>query len=201
MILSIVRSRYEERKKQSEYLLQILKDYLDNEKIEKILIVKSCYCLMLYNIVESTMYSVCEYIHDKLSQKSFLELNSEHQHIMLEYYFGQKKIKSCRQNFDNFLQGELRFPDFNEFVEQKKIFSGNIDAQKIDEILRYYNVTPLSVANRKHLKDIKDIRNKLAHGEQNFLEATQNISIQQLEIFRDDVYSVMENVLAIISTF
>lgn len=201
MIFSTICSTYEERKNQSEYLLQILKNYPNTEEVNKILIVKSCYCLMLYNIVESTMYNICEYIHEKLSQKTFSELNSEYQHIMLEYYFDQKKIKSCRQNFDKLIQGKLKFPNFSDYIKQKKIFSGNLDAQKIDNVLKWYKIHPLSVANREHVKDIKDIRNKLAHGEQNFLDATRNMTIQQLEIFRDDVYSVMKNVLDIVSTF
>ena len=53
----------------------------------------------------------------------------------------------------------------------------------------------------RNLVEIKNKRNRLAHGEQTFYEVGKDFSVNQLRAFKDETFKYLSNVIANIEMF
>ena len=138
---------------------------LTHDKVLHSTILKSSMILMLYNISESSIRKIIEYIHDELSGFDFCVLSDSINCNFLKY-----------NNFN-------KFPDFKYYLRNKKgaLFSGNVDSRKVLKELKKYGISVKLPEEKKYLLNIKSKRNMLAHGNETFKESSRNITNNELE--------------------
>lgn len=144
-------------------------------------ILKSSIVMMTYNMVEGVFYTLISSLFDFIidNEITFETLPKEFQEVYFSYYL--KKIGSDSKKLSAFRNSkDLCKIDCNDFLKKEKLFSGNLDAQKIREISKKFGIhikhTPLG----KDLKFIKDTRNKLAHGELSYSVACRDFTFSEI---------------------
>ena len=183
------------------------KNKIITEKIHtsfKITLISNAF-LILYNLIESTVRNSIIEIYTKIKED---EVNYE------ELSENLKKIW-IKQNTDNLKAGNYKLETLRDHVFDlaKKIldkeiiillkenidFSGNLDAQKIREIATDigFNISP----NGRNLVEIKNKRNRLAHGEQTFYEVGKDFSVNQLCAFKEETFKYLSDVIENIGLF
>ena len=137
---------------------------LAHDKVLHSTTLKSSMILMLYNVSESSIRKIIEYIHDDLSEFDFDILSERIRHNFFKY------------------NNRNRFPDFKYYLKNKKgsLFSGNVDSRKILKELKKYGIHITLPDEKKYLLKIKSLRNMLAHGNMSFKEASRNITYNEL---------------------
>ena len=77
--------------------------------------------------------------------------------------------------------------------------SGNIDAKKIRELAK--NIGFEKSSNGRNLQNIKDKRNRLAHGEQTFYDVGKNFTFKELNGFKQETFDYLTDVIEKIEKF
>lgn len=151
-------------------------------------ILKSSIMLMLYNAIEATMTELLETVHEQIAYEKFSDLSKNLQDIMLEYFWTAKPNKHV---YDTFLDLES-FPFFDDYTKKINLFSGNLDARKINEILQKYGIDCIKSDKKDKLLEIKSKRNQLAHGELSFKIACRDLTIEDVKRLKDAVYECLK---------
>ena len=177
------------------------------EKIQsqfKIILISNAF-LILYNLIESTVRNSIIEIYTKIKDD---EVNYEG----LSEHLKKIWIKQTTDNLkeDNYRQTTLHDHVFDlaKDILNKEIiilskknldFSGNLDAQKIRDLANKigFNISP----DGRNLVEIKNKRNRLAHGEQTFYEVGKDFSVNQLCAFKDETFKYLSNVIENIEIF
>lgn len=167
-------------------------------------ILSSSMCLMLYNQVESTAFSCVESIYDGIHEKrvSFNKLVPG---------FKKKIIHDCRQAYHSAdsLMKSFQDNDISEVIAKtslklEKVFSGNVDAKRIKEVLKNYH---LQVTNPNHLNqgaellNLKTARNSLAHGSASFEKYGRSLTISDLHKLRDNIREYMSHLITLTENY
>lgn len=180
--LLYVRNDIENRFKDVQLMLDILKE---SKKVETQLILKSSLMLMLYNVVEGTMSNLLQEFFDIIVQKrkSIDELPDKLQDTIYIYYLkkigtSQKKLKEFGK-YNGIELCDISYLDMNKYL---KLFSGNLDSRSIREISQKLGVNLSQTINEPVLLRVKNIRNKLAHGEMKFCNACQDVTLSLIHI-------------------
>ena len=86
------------------------------------------------------------------------------------------------------------FPSFENYTNVENVFSGDLDARKIDIIMNKYGIQrSISKKSRNSFLCIKNKRNGLAHGEISFSKASQGYSIYDIESIKKHIlYSLKD---------
>jgi hypothetical protein len=174
-----------------------------SEPIQKILIANGF--LLLYNLIEATVRnSILEiYYEIKDNEISFEQLSDSLKKIWIE------------QSTDNLKEGNFKPDTLHHYVlnitesiltketislsKDKLDFSGNLDAQKIRELAIKYGFEMPS--NGRNLVNIKNKRNRLAHGEQTFYEIGKDFSVKDIKDFKDETVTFLSDVINKIENF
>lgn len=167
-----------------------------NEQIEfdfqKVLIANAY--LLLYNIVESTVsnsvnaifqsitYSNCKY--DDLTD--FFKKLWVKDKIICSSINDTGQIINVFQNIINILNRDCSFDNSMNLLG----ISGNIDAHKIRQISNKIGLS--IVSNGSELEDIKNIRNKLAHGERTFNDIGKDITVNELNSIKEKTINYLD---------
>ena len=186
----------------------------------------NCY-LMLYNLVEGSITESINAIFTDINQNtvSLAQLSPVYKQIWLKYQYNlvglvksttsaahHKKLPTnlpeTLQNLEIFNIHVFTDKDNNEFENYKGYLkvtgasdiSGNLDARNIrDNLSKIYG---FDVPERcDELIEIKNIRNKLAHGEIQFSEAGFSKSIPEFITMKDNVVDYLRQVLTNVDTF
>ena len=182
--IAMFNSRFMEAESYIEYLTQIekrgtlirlgsspnLKD-IDREFLK---ICRANGYIILYNLVESTIYEVTSGFY-KYLEVNIIDVDNLIDDLKLLVFKGIQN--STQENLRNF-KGNLNINFKNsifqicfEKAKIKKMFSGNLDAKKIREFSEEHGISLNLLAecnNGGRLKDIKTTRNDLAHGSASF---------------------------------
>lgn len=161
-------------------------------------ILSSSLCLMLYNQVESTAFSCVESIYDGVHEKkiSFDQLVPG---------FKKKILNDCRQAYhsvDSLMKG-FKDNDISQVIARTslkldKVFSGNVDAKKIKDVLKNYH---LKVTGPNHLNqgaellNLKSARNSLAHGSASFEKYGRSLTLSDLNKLRNNIREYMSHLI------
>lgn len=171
-------------------------DEIDRELITTL---RASSYLMLYNLLESTMSEAFDAIHAtiKSEKRDIMDLSeSLHKIILtnLQKGLSESKISELSKNHK-----DHREDLFNIGYNKKKLFSGNIDCDIIDQYCRRYGfkLYPVGDNNDKLtwdpevIKEIKQKRNNLAHGSESFATCGRKMVV-------DNLYSNLEHVKAVL---
>jgi len=211
------RSEYNKRIHEVELYLDTLKmlddghcsikcvDILGNETVSNIdaelsTILKANGFLLLYNLIEATIRKSIDAVLNSIhsSSISFKVLSDKLQTIWLKQ---ETKGLSLANNQDKIMLMIKTILD-NEFLSFKRDcidISGNIDAQKIRDILKQIGGNEIS--DGRELKIIKDKRNNLAHGEFTFSEIGRDVLVSELIEYKNKTKDYLSNVLAEINDY
>lgn len=193
MPLISVRNDIAAREKDSTSIIDSL------ERLEKITgnvtlcaILKSSLILVLYNAVESAMYCTLEICHEKTKIKSLSSLTKQQRKILRRVYFENVSIKKQTKHIELLIRGDLKYPTFEEYMDFDKLFSGNLDARKIDEIFIKYGIRHrIQEKFRRSFLYVKSTRNKLAHGDRAFSSACRMMTVSELRRLSNDIFSAL----------
>jgi len=175
-------------------------------QIQKILTANTF--LLLYNLVESTIRNSIVEIYTKIKNDkvSYQDLSNEMKEVWLHKV--NKDLTIYGQN-NNTTKDKLTIA-INEIINKEIIeltkediyISGNIDAQKIRELAEKNGFQQVQEnGSGKHLEEIKNKRNHLAHGNQTFNDIGKESTYNDLNDRKKDVFSYLENVIQNIETF
>ena len=174
-------------------------DILGQEEIKNIdselsTILKANGFLLLYNLVEATVRSTIDAVLNSMrtSSVTFRDLSDNLKKIWIKQ---ETRSINSETNYEKILQIAKNILE-NEILSFEKDcinISGNIDAQKIRNILKQFGGHEIS--NGRDLKTIKDKRNNLAHGEFTFSEIGKDYTVQDLIDYKDETKNYLSNVL------
>jgi len=171
---------------------------------------KSAAVLILYNIVESTVSNCLREVHDAFSSDNlhYNDLSEDIQSLWLKHYCDT--FKETSSNTDNLLKNLKVIVDawvskpvpinlsYNDILNNKKgsQFSGNLDAKAVRDISDRYGIN-FSLSDSA-LKEIKEKRNKLAHGELSFADCCNLQTFGQMKALKDScIYFLSKFIIAV----
>lgn len=157
-------------------------------KVETIAITKSSFFLMLYNCVESTVVNcLCAILKDVENDGcKYNDLIDELQIVSLAAY--DYNVRKCESKDDRnkYMKQQIDFQtgltvfhlDLKSLMASSSQgnFSGSLDAREIKKIFGRLKID-LSAIRCDELQQIKECRNKLAHGEVSFEEYGRDFPI------------------------
>lgn len=85
------------------------------------------------------------------------------------------------------------------FSKDNMDFSGNLDAKKIRNLATKFGFE--SSPNGRNLVEITRKRNRLAHGEQTFYEVGKDFTVNEIELFKNETFNYLEDVISKIERF
>lgn len=158
-------------------------------------ILKASIFLMIYNKFEFFVREFILTLYEGIieSEVSFFELKDELQESIAELLFHKNlnKGEKKKQLHQVFMDDKM-----NYCPHKKQIVNGNVDKKKLKEILSNYKI-PVKVCFNSAitLDTLKDLRNALAHGEKNFYEQGISYTVDNIEIFKEDIKSICYEML------
>lgn len=169
-----------------------------NREIQKTLRASSY--LLLYNILESTMSEAINAIHETISQER-LDITDLSEKIHKVVLISFKKALSNEKVGDfSKRNADVRETVMSLGYDKKKIFSGNIDADIINQYCDKYGFQPFPYTteennkltyNKAVIQEIKLKRNNLAHGNESFESCGQGIVVGSLEGKLNNVEAIL----------
>jgi hypothetical protein len=173
-----------------------------NNDLEKTL--KATGFLLLYNLVESTMRNAIETIFDELKTKniSFDDVRDEIKKIVIDNLKDKdnKSTKDILVTVQN-ISVDIISATFN----RDRLFSGNIDGQRIKDIAEMYGFSYKTNArktgNGKDLQRIKDHRKDLTHGFKSFEKVGRDATSDELLEIQKRVICYLRGILENIESY
>ena len=170
---------------------------------------KSSSVLMMYNAIESTITNTLKRIHEIINKDeiNYTDATREIRRLVVTYYHSKSLSKNNSHDASDCLE-ELSFNildknklniQFEEMIKYYSLYSGNIDAKLVREVLSKYGINIPDKSTE--LKTIKDYRNHLAHGERTFEECGREISFQHLSALRNATDTFINSMLDAVDTF
>ena len=176
---------------------------------EKIKILRANSFLLLYNLIESTIYNSVVSIFDTITdnQIKYFEMIEEVQKYWLNNLYKHDDKKKKATIIETFMN--IANQIFNEnisLVSNEISYGGSLDAQTIFDTAKSMKIEIGNVhrvydknIHGETLKNIKNKRNWLAHGEKTFAEVGDNVDFSQLneskiqvEIFLEEYIKSVE---------
>jgi hypothetical protein len=155
--------------------------------------------LILYNLIEATVRNSIVELYHKIEEDniSFEKLNDNLKKLWIKQETDNLKERNfkhdtLREYIMNIAQSILR----KETIRLSKDsidLSGNIDAQKIRELAQQIGFDTIN--NGRNLVNIKEKRNKLAHGELTFYDVGKDYSVKELFDLKDETFKYLEDVI------
>ncbi len=191
-----IRAHVQERKSEADILLELLGDIVERpNSVVRAAVLKSSHVLVLYNAIEATATEVLERIHEIIAREKYSDLSPEIRKLWTEYFFCKQSEKRRFESLEATVQGEARFPQLKEFLDQINLYSGNLDARAINAVLKRYGIGMVATPNQSKLLEIKTKRNRIAHGEEMFKEACRHLTVSDLRSFQDACFDAIECLL------
>ena len=174
-----------------------------SDQLQKVLIANGF--LLLYNLIEATMRNSLAEIFDKVTDDGldYGNLSQNLRDIWLSQgtknlrsnFKSEKLTQTVRAIADSVLKEETIVLD-----KRKLDFSGNLDARKIRVIATKYGFNQTSM-NAENLVTIKNKRNYLAHGDYSFSEIGKDYSSGDLQDFKNETITFLNDVIIQIKLF
>ncbi len=199
---------FEDRKREIEFYYSILVEIengsdkirtIDNNRFFKIC--KSNFILMLYNLVEAcTVNGMMEiYQNLKADACTYNDVIDEIKNI-----WSKNKVSEIYGPTTPQITYENRVKDIiNDITTNNPIvlnksslgISGNLDARKIKSICDTHKIRYVLENDGASLKQIKDKRNDLAHGDVSFSNCARDLTINDLNDIKDEVFLFLSGIL------
>ena len=156
---------------------------------------KAAVFLLLYNETEGIIYLLFELLFDNI-KTNVIDFSKLKNNMKNQYKKYNDKLKTKLSETD------LLRLDFEMYLNNVHIFSGNLDARLIRKLLQDWGIIDdFHFPNETKLRDIKDYRNSLAHGDRSFKEVGRNYSIQEISYISGCIYKYLEKVATLFTSF
>lgn len=202
--MSDLQSALSEKKIEANQMFEIISD-IKRSDIEsastKAAMLRSAFVLLLYNMVESTAFLVFERVHERVATEHYGSLGDEMRRIWVDYFFSHHGSGEHHIHMEGTLEKTLKFPLLEAFSKKVKLFSGNLDGRKLNELLKKYGIGPITTPGREKLVTVKNKRNSVAHGEDMFKEACRDLSDSDLIELRDSTFSALDELVKNVESF
>lgn len=167
--------------------------------------------LLLYNLVESTLNSIMDEIHETITNAGGLDIN-----ILVPELAAQalRIFKKGNAELRDLCQGSVSQSIFQEWIKEHKklveedknpLFSGNIDGKKIKAFAEIYQIKISEEddisAMAKSLLPVKTKRNNLAHGKESFYDCGQSVGLSELKAIKNNVIGYLDHLLSAIDEY
>lgn len=203
-MMSYLQSALSEKKIEANQMFDIISD-IKRSDIEsastKAAMLRSAFVLLLYNMVESTAFLVFERVHERVATEHYGSLGDEMRRIWVDYFFSHHGSGDHHIHMEGTLEKTLKFPLLEKFSKKVKLFSGNLDGRKLNELLKKYGIGPITTPGREKLVTVKNKRNSVAHGENMFKEACRDLSDSDLIELRDSTFSALDELVKNVESF
>lgn len=183
--------------------------FIDDSKTEHSItttnhtISKSSSIILLYNLIESIMTKCLMTIHEYMRNDSlhYQDMIPALKKMVLLYHNHMySKSNNTSESIDSVLSGVelvLNNQSFNipylEMIKYYSLYSGNIDSKQAKSILSKYGIQ--LDKSFPALKNIREYRNKLAHGESSFEECGRELAYPQLDSYRLQTYEFITTMI------
>lgn len=177
-------------------------EFLISTKLQRIFIANTF--LLLYNLVESTIRNSIITIYNKIQDDEIIynDLSEKIKQIWLHKNGKKFSIHSSDNTIEVNLQNIINDIINNEIIKLTKDdihISGNIDAKEIRSLADKIGFEVSS--NGRHLVDIKEKRNRLAHGEHTFHDIGKDFTYNDLNTYKGTTFIHLEDVINKIKNF
>ncbi len=152
-----------------------------NGNVDIILILKASLYIALYNNIEAVIYSILERIHEEVSVCEYKKVTPNIKNMIIEYYLPAVSEKKRNFAIKNIADFNLKLPSFSQYQNKKNVFSGNLDVKAIREIFKKYGIIFKCNINSTLILEVKNKRNKIAHGECSLSDAGKNVKLEGLK--------------------
>ena len=190
------------RKQDILSIISVIDDY-KNISINSNACLKSTILIMLYNLLEGTITQTFSLIFEKVSSEveCFDSLNSNLQKLYLKRY--NNKLSSTNKIYRFVSQcNDLHKISYKNFTQESELYSGNLDARKIRELLLQLGIKyELHTDGEENLSIIKDKRNKLAHGEFSYSEIGRDYTKSDIVKYAQICFSYIESYIILIKKY
>lgn len=186
-----------DKKLEAQILLDLIAELSTQPSaVTKIAMLKSAVVLLFYNMIESMTTIVLTRVHEVVRTESYANLRDELRVLWVDYFINKHPEKNRFQNLEETIGGHISFPVLDDYLKRINLFSGNLDARALDDILKQYGMNALASPGREKLLEIKNKRNKIAHGEEMFKEACRSKTTSEILELRDACFNALDNMVS-----
>ncbi len=154
---------------------------------------KAALFLIFYNLIESVMYTIYEVLFDEISINCsrFSKLSPSVQQQYKKY-----DKKNC------IAEDDLLALSLEDYLRKVTLFSGNLDARAIRTLLHDWGIeADFHVKEEERLRDIREYRNTLAHGERAFKEIGRNYTMRDMRKYSRTLYQYLNSLVQTIKPY
>ncbi len=172
-------------------------------KLQRIFIANTF--LLLYNLIESTVRNSIVEIYNKIKddELTYVNLSEKIKHIWLHkkrktFTTDEESNENIEKKLENIIQ-EIVNNEIIILTDKDIHISGNIDAQEIRNLSKKIGFAESN--NGRYLVNIKEKRNRLAHGEHTFHDVGKNFTVNDLILHKENTFEYLEDVIKNIEIF
>ena len=175
--------------------IDLIANNLNRLCVDESIITKASIILMAYNMIEGVFFILLQDFFDHVQTDfSVLDSSEKLKDLILRYH-----LKIINNDYDRFKifhnKKNMEIPDFPKFKDTVVLFSGNLDAKKIRDISKRFDVTYPGHSGDESLLYIKNIRNKLAHGELGYAVACRDKTDAEIVKCVNNAFNYMNRVV------
>ncbi|WP_407500714.1 MAE_28990/MAE_18760 family HEPN-like nuclease [Elizabethkingia anophelis] len=199
-------------KKESQLVFPSEDNRMESFDVTLTATLKSNMFLLLYNLVESTITKCLIEIHNSICDENctYVQLSPQIQNLFTNHYYKslingniseENTLLHIRTMIHSWVFNEkfsLTFEDLTKYKTGSN-FSGNLDAKEIRKIATKYGVT--FDLKSEEIKILKEYRNKLAHGEISFQDASKLRSIEYFENLKTKTINFLNHFITAVDTY
>lgn len=164
-------------------------------------ILKANAFLLLYNLIEATIRNSIQAIINSINgdKLEFAQISDKVQELWLRQEISD--IKNTNQNYQiiSGISQKILAHSLLSFKEDCIKISGNMDAKAIRKIAKQFGYQ--EPKDGRGLVQIKEKRNKLAHGEYTFTEVGKNYTISDISILSKEAKEYIDDVLLCVENY
>ncbi len=167
--------------------------------------------LLLYNLIESTVYNSVISIFDEISDKGlkYFDIVEDVQKYWLNNQYKHDDKKKKETIIETIMNVAIQiFNDTIVLASNEINYGGSLDAKTIFATAKSMRIDVGNVRRiydeNKHgqtLKEIKQKRNWLAHGEKSFIEVGSTSSYGQLEEAKSNVFDFLSEFISAVESY
>lgn len=201
-IIELENPRITSHKVEGENILEIQLQ-INTPKIDTL---RSTTYLLLYNLIESTVYNSVVSIFDEISDNGlkYFDIVEEVQKYWLNNLYKHDDKKTKNTIVESIMNIAIQIFNNTIALASNEInYGGSLDAQTIFATAKSMRIDLKNVHKiydkNKHgqvLLEIKQKRNWLAHGEKSFIEVGSTSSLQQLKEAKDYVITFLDEFIS-----
>lgn len=167
--------------------------------------------LLLYNLIESTVYNSVISVFDEISDKGlkYFDIVEDVQKYWLNNLYKHDDKKKKETIIETIMNVAIQiFNDTIVLASNEINYGGSLDAKMIFATAKSMRIDVGNVRRiydeNKHgqtLKEIKQKRNWLAHGEKSFIEVGSTSSFGQLEEAKSNVFDFLSEFISAVESY